>query len=46
VGGTHLEEDNWGGGVNRDPASACLVSMVQTRSGSRRFGDVTTDEIR
>jgi hypothetical protein len=50
VGGTQWirveEEEDWGGGVNRDPVLARLVSVAQTRSGSRRsFGDATADGI-
>jgi hypothetical protein len=49
VGGAHrieVEEDDWGGSVNQDPMLVCLMSAVQTRSGSRRrFGDTTTDGI-
>jgi hypothetical protein len=40
------EEEDWGGGVNRDLVLARLVSAAQTRSGSRRsFGDATADGI-
>jgi hypothetical protein len=49
VGGAHrirVEEVDWGGGVNRDPASARLVLVAQTRWGSRRrFRDTMADGI-
>jgi hypothetical protein len=49
VGGAYrigVKEDDWGGGVNQDPTSACLVSAAHTKLGSRRrFGDMTVDGI-
>jgi hypothetical protein len=49
VGGAHrigVEENDWGGGVNWDLSSACLVLAAQTKSGlRRRFKDATVDGI-
>jgi hypothetical protein len=51
VGGTHclrVEEEDWGGGVNRDLSSMHLVLTTHTRSGMRRpmgSGGATPSEI-